>query len=92
MPFNKDLVQPENKTSEKFINLRHGTSTITFAFKDCYSHFGVTHNKKFDNYSIPINVPDRLFNKLKQVGSKATTFLDEEPAEPILRSLVTRRD
>ena len=49
--FNPDLVQV-SKTSEKYLSLTQGT--ITMSFKDFYSHFGFTHNKNFNNYSIGI--------------------------------------
>ena len=56
------------------MNLMHGEKTITFALKDCFSRFGLLHNEEFKNYSICINVDDKLFKKLKAVELKAETF------------------
>ena len=92
MPFNAELIKPTKQMSEKFLNLKHEDDTIRSKFQDCYSHYGFTHNKQFDNYFIGINIPDSLYAKLKQVEAKATTFLSEEPAKPILRSLVVNDD
>lgn len=89
MSFNPELVQV-SKTSGNYMNLVHGSGTITFLLKECYSHFGVTHNKKFNNYSIGLNIPEKLFNKLKAVESKAETLLDQPLTKPLLRSLVEK--
>lgn len=89
MPFNPELIKVF-KSSGKYMNLVHGSSTITFALKECYSHFGVTYNKKFKNYSIGVNVDDKLFSKLKAVESKAESFLERSLSKPLLRCLVER--
>ena len=89
MPFNSELVKV-SKSSDKYKNLVHGQKTITFVLKDCYSSFGVSYNKKFKNYSIGINVDDKLFQKLKAVESKAGTFLDRKLSKPLLRCLVEK--
>ena len=54
------------------------------------SRFGLSHNKKFKNYSIGINVDDKLLKKLKAVESKAETFLDRELKKPLLRCFVEK--
>lgn len=46
MPFNSELIKVSN-VSGKYMNLVHGTATITFKFQDCYSHFGVSN--QFDD-------------------------------------------
>lgn len=89
MPFNPELIKVF-KSSGKYMNLVHGSSTITFALKECYSHFGVTYNKKFKNYSIGVNVDDKLFSKLKAVESKAESFLERSLSKLLLRCLVER--
>ena len=68
----------------------HGKDSITFALKDCYSHFGLTFNKKFKNYSIGINSKDKLFSRLKAVEEKAKEFLDRPLSKPLLRCLVEK--
>ena len=55
-----------------------------------YSHFGLSFNKKFRNYSIGINIKDKLFAWLKAVEEKAGTFLDRPLTKPLLRCLVER--
>ena len=67
-----------------------GEKTITFALKDCFSCFGLSYNKKFKNYSIGINVDNKLFSKLKAVEAKAETFLDRKLKKPLLRCLVEK--
>lgn len=89
MPFNSESIKV-SKSSDKYKNLAHGQSTITFAFKDCYSCFGISYNKKFKNYSVGINVDDKLFKKLKAVESKAETLLDRPLSKPLMRCLVEK--
>ena len=89
MPFNPELVKV-SKSNDKYHNLVHGEKTITFALKDCFSCFGLSYNKKFKNYSIGINVDDKLFSKLKAVEVKAETFLDCKLKKPLLRCLVEK--
>ena len=91
MSFNPELIQV-SKSNAKYSNLVHGEVTITFALKDCYSHFGLTFNKKFRNYSIGINIKDKLFSRLKAVEAKATEFLDRPLTKPLLRALVEKDD
>ena len=82
MVFNSELVQV-SKVTKKYMNLKYGEKgTITFRVKDAYSHFGVSCNKKFKNYSISIRIDDELFDRLKAVKEKVGTFLDQ----PLLRS------
>ena len=64
--------------------------TITFALKDCYSHFGLTFNKRFKNYSIGIDIKDKLFSRLKAVEAKTMEFLDHPLSKPLLRALVEK--
>ena len=74
MPFSADQVQA-SKAGDKFINLSHGTQTVTFRFKDWFSRFGVSHSEKNDTYSILINLPNGLHQKLTQVEDKAVLVL-----------------
>ena len=71
MSFNPELIKV-SKSNDKYSNLVHGKDTITFGLKDCYSHFGLTFNKKFKNYSIGINIKDKLFSRLKAVEAQVT--------------------
>ena len=89
MSFNPELIKV-SKSNDKYINLVHGEDTITFALKDCYSHFGLSFNKKFRNYSIGINVKDKLFSRLKAVEAKSEEFLDRPLSKPLLRCLVEK--
>ena len=89
MSFNPELIKV-SKSNDKYSNLVHGEDTITFCLKDCYSHFGLTFNKKFKNYSIGINVKDKLFSRLKAVEEKAKEFLDRPLSKPLLRALVEK--
>ena len=89
MSFNPELIKV-SKSNDKYSNLVHGKDTITFALKDCYSHFGLTFNKKFKNYSIGINIKDKLFSRLKAVEEKAKEFLDRSLSKPLLRCLVEK--
>ena len=89
MSFNPELIKV-SKSNDKYSNLVHDKDTITFALKDCYSHFGLSFNKKFKNYSISINVKDKLFSRLKAVEKKAEEFLDRPLSKPLLRALVEK--
>ena len=91
MVFNAELIGV-SKTTEKYTNLSYNEKgTITFAVKDAYSHFGVSYNKKFKNYSIGLNINDKLFDNLKAVEEKAKTFVsDRTLSKPLLRSLVEK--
>ena len=89
MSFSPELIKV-SKSNDKYSNLVHGKDTITFALKDCYSHFGLAFNKKFKNYSIGINVKDKLFGRLRAVEEKAKEFLDRPLSKPLLRCLVER--
>ena len=77
-------------SNDKYDNLVHDKDTITFCLKDCYSHFGLSFNKKFKNYSIGINVKDKLFSRLKAVEEKAKEFLGRPLPKPLLRALVEK--
>ena len=50
----------------------------------------VSLNKKFRNYSIGINIKDKLFSRLKAVEEKSETFLDRPLTKPLLRCLFER--
>ena len=89
MSFNPELIKV-SKSNDKYINLVHGEDSITFALKECYSHFGLSFNKKFKNYSVGINIKDKLFSRLKAVEEKAKTFLDRPLTKPLLRCLVEK--
>ena len=89
MPFNPELIKV-SKSNDKYSNLVHGEDTITFALKECYSHFGLSFNKKFKNYSIGINIKDKLFSRLKAVEAKSEAFLDRPLTKPLLRCLVEK--
>ena len=89
MSFNPELIKV-SKSNDKYSNLVHGEDTITFGLKDCYSHFGLSFNKKFRNYSIGINVKNKLFSRLKAVEEKAREFLDRPLTKPFLRCLVEK--
>ena len=91
MVFNAELIGV-SKTTEKYTNLSYNEKcTITFAVKDAYLHFGVSYNKKFKNYSIGLNINDKLFDNLKAVEEKAKTFVsDRTLSKPLLRSLVEK--
>ena len=89
MSFNPELIKV-SKSNDKYSNLVHDEDSITFALKDCYSHFGLSFNKKFKNYSIGINIKDNLFSRLKAVEEKAETFLDRPLTKPLLRCLVEK--
>ena len=89
MSFNPELIKI-SKSNDKYDNLVHGKDTITFALKDCYSHFGLSFNRKFKNYSIGINIKDKLFSRLKAVEVKAKEFLDRPLTKPFLRCLVEK--
>ena len=88
MPFNPELIKVSK--SNKYSNLTHDKDTITFALKDCFSYFGLSYNKKFKNYSIGINIKEKLFARLKAVEAKAETFLDRPLTKPLLRCLVEK--
>ena len=87
MSFNPELIKI-SKSNDKYDNLVHGKDTITFELKDCYSHFGLTFNRKFKNYSIGVNIKDKLFSRLKAVEEKAKDFIDRPLSKPLLRCLV----
>ena len=70
----------------------HGKDTITFRLKDCCSHFGLTFNRKFKNYSIGINIKDKLFSRLKAVEEKCKEFIDCPLSKSLLRSLIQKDD
>ena len=89
MSFNPELIKV-SKSNDKYDNLVHDKDTITFCLKDCYSHFGLSFNKKFKNYSIGINVKDKLFSRLKAVEEKAKEFLGRPLPKPLLRALVEK--
>ena len=89
MSFNPELIKV-SKSNDKYSNLVHGKDTITFALKDCYSHFGLSYNKKFRNYSIGVNIKDKLFSRLKAFETKAGEFLDRPLSKPLLRCLVEK--
>ena len=89
MPFNSESIKV-SKSSDKYKNLVHCQFKITFAFKDWHSCFGISYNKIFKNYSIGINVDNKLFRKLKAVESKAKTFLDRPLSKPLMRCLVKK--
>ena len=89
MPFKPELIKV-SKSNDKYINLVHGEDTITFSLKECYSHFGLSFNKKFKNYSIGISIKDKLFSRLKSVEEKAEEFLDRPLTKPLLRCLFER--
>ena len=89
MSFNPELIQV-SKSNDKYINLAHGKDSITFALKECYSHFGLSFNKEFRNYLIGINIKDKLFSRLKAVEEKAETFLGGPLTKPLLRCLVEK--
>ena len=75
MSFNPELIKV-SKSNDKYSNLVHGKDSITFGLRECYSHFGLTFNKKFRNYSIGINIKDKLFDRPKAVEEKAKEYLD----------------
>ena len=89
MPFNPELIKV-SKSNDKYSNLVHDKDTITFALKDCFSCFGLSYNKKFKNYSIGINIKEKLFARFKAVEAKAETLLDRPLAKPLLRCLVEK--
>ena len=89
MSFNPELIKV-SKSNDKYSNLVHGKDSITFGLRECYSHFGLTFNKKFRNYSIDINIKDKLFDRLKAVEEKAKEFLDRPLSKPLLRCLVEK--
>ena len=89
MSFNPELIKV-SKSNDKYDNLVHDKDTITFALKECYSHFGLSFNKEFKNYLIGINIKDKLFSRLKAVETKAETFLDGPLTKPLLRCLVKK--
>ena len=89
MSFSPELIKV-SKSNDKYSNLAHGKDTITFGLKDCYSHFGLSFNKRFQNYSIGINIKDKLFSRLKAVEKKAKEFLDQPLSKPLLRCLVEK--
>ena len=89
MPFNPELIKV-SKSNDKYSNLTHDKDRITFALKDCFSCFGLSYNKKFKNYSIGINIKEKLFARLKAVEAKAETFLDRPLTKPLLRCLVEK--
>ena len=89
MSFNPEFIKV-SKSNDKYSNLVHGNDTITFALKECYSHFGLSFNKKFKNYSIGVNIKDKLFSRLKAVEEKAKEFLDRPLSKPLLRCLVEK--
>ena len=55
MSFNPELIQV-SKSNDKYSNLVHGKDSITFALKECYSHFGLSFNKEFRNYLIALTL------------------------------------
>ena len=89
MVFNSELIGV-SKTRKRYTNLSYNEKgTITFAVKDAYSHFGISYNKEFKNYSIGLNINDKLFDNLKAVEEKAKTFVtDSTLSKPLLRCLV----
>ena len=89
MSFNPELIKV-SKSNDKYTNLVHDEDTITLSLKDCYSHFGLSYNKKFRNYSIGINMKENLFSRLKAVEAKAETFLDRPLTKPLLRCVVEK--
>ena len=89
MSFNPELIKV-SKSNDKYSNLVHDEDSITFALKECYSHFGLSFNKKFKNYSIGINIKDKLFSRLRAVEAKAGTFLDRPLTKQLLRCLVEK--
>ena len=91
MSFDPELIKI-SKSNDKYDNLVHGKDMITFALKDCYSHFGLTFNRKFKNYSIGINIKDKLFGRLKAVEEKCKDFIDRPLPKPLLRCLVEKDD
>ena len=91
MSFNPELIKI-SKSNDKYSNLVHGKDTITFRLKDCYSHFGLTFNRIFKNYSIGINIKDKLFSRLKAVEEKCKEFIDRPLSKSLLRCLIEKDD
>ena len=91
MVFNAELIKV-SKDTEKYTNLCYNEKgTITFTVKDAYSHFGISYNKKFKNYSIGVNITDKLLDNLKAVEGKAKTFVTGRTlSKPLLRCLVEK--
>ena len=91
MPFVPELIKVQ-KRDEEYINLMHDKDTISFAFNECFSKFGVTYNEEFKSYSIGINISNKFAETLREVETEATSFLSSPPKKPLLRRLVEKND